>query len=84
MALKCRETYGFKADGYGMASKTNKYIINQFWNPINPKDGFAIGDCKDISGQIGIGIPHSNLVPREAHPRNRDDREYNFWSADGR
>ena len=31
-----------------MASKSDKYIVCQFWNPVNPKDGFAVGDCEDI------------------------------------
>ena len=48
MAIKWRETYRFKPEGYGLVSMTDKYIISQFRNPINPKDGFAMGDCKDI------------------------------------
>ena len=31
-----------------MASKTDKYIVGQFRNPVNSKDEFAVGDCEDI------------------------------------
>ena len=31
-----------------MAYRTNKYIIGQFWIPVNPKDRFVVEDCEDI------------------------------------
>ena len=37
-----------KSEIYGWASRTNKYIVGQFRNPVNPKDGFAVGDCEDF------------------------------------
>ena len=46
--LTWRETYRFKPEGYGWASTTDKYIVSQFQNPVNPKDMFAVGDCKDF------------------------------------
>ena len=33
--------------GKRFASKTNKFIGKKFQNPVNPKDEFAIVDCKD-------------------------------------
>ena len=43
-----KETYRFKPKGYGWASETNKYIVSQFCNPINPKDGYGMSDCEDF------------------------------------
>ena len=47
-ALVWRETYGFKPEGYGWASRTNKYIVGQFSESVNPKDGYAISDYDDF------------------------------------
>ena len=46
-AGRWREAYGFSARGEGFASKTDKFIGGKFRNAANPKDGFAIADCKD-------------------------------------
>ena len=37
-ALVWRETYEFKPEGYGWASRTNKYIVGQFSKSVNSKD----------------------------------------------
>ena len=73
-AVAWRETYGFKLEGYRWASRTDKYIVGQFRNPVNPKDGFAVSDCKDLSflGETGSGIRSSDPVSGKAHPRNHD------------
>ena len=47
-ALAWRETYGLKPEGYGWASRTDKYIVGQFSKSRNPKDGFAVSDCEDF------------------------------------
>ena len=47
-ALVWRETYGFKLEGYGWASRTDKYIVGQFSKSVNPKDGYAVSDCNDF------------------------------------
>ena len=47
-ALAWRETYGFKPEGYGWASWTDKYIVSQFSKSVNPKDGYAVNDCDDF------------------------------------
>ena len=46
-AEKWREAYGFSTEGEGFASRTDKFTGGKFWNAANPKDGFAITDCKD-------------------------------------
>ena len=46
-ARRWREAYGFSAGREGFASKTDKFIGGKFQNTANPKDGFAIADCKD-------------------------------------
>ena len=46
-AGRWREAYGFSAGREGFASKTDKFIGGKFRNAANPKDGFAIADCKD-------------------------------------
>ena len=46
--LVWRETYGFKLEGYGWASKTNKYIVDQFRPLINPKDGYVVSECEEF------------------------------------
>ena len=45
-ALVWREAYGFKPEGYGWASRTDKYIVGQFSKSVNPKDGYAVSDCE--------------------------------------
>ena len=46
-----REAYGFKPEGYGWASQTDKYTVGQFSKSINPKDGYAVGDCEDFQAK---------------------------------
>ena len=47
-ALVWRETYGFKPEGYGLASRTDKYIVGQFSKSVNPKDRYVVNDCEDF------------------------------------
>ena len=47
-AVVWREAYGFKPEGYGWASRTDKYIVGQFKKSVNPKDGYAVSDYKDF------------------------------------
>ena len=46
--LVWRETYGFKPETYGWASRTDKYIVGQFRKSVNPKDGYSVSDCNDF------------------------------------
>ena len=48
IALVWRERYGFKPEGYGWASWTDKYIVGQFSKSVNLKDGYAVSDCEDF------------------------------------
>ena len=45
---KWREAYRFNARDEGFASKIEKFISGKFQNPVNPKDGFVVVDCKDV------------------------------------
>ena len=38
---------GFGRRGEGMASRTDQYIDGMFSGHVNPKDGYAVADCKD-------------------------------------
>ena len=42
-----RKVYGFTREGEGMASRTNRFIDGMFSDRVNPKDGYAVVDCKD-------------------------------------
>ena len=42
-----QEVYGFLKEGEGMASRTDRFIEGKFSARVNPKDGFAVADCRD-------------------------------------
>ena len=42
-----RKVYGFGRGGEGMASLTDRFIDGMFSGRVNPKDGYAVADCKD-------------------------------------
>ena len=46
-AKEWRKVYGFAKEGEGMASRTDRFIDSKFSAWVNPKDGFAIADCKE-------------------------------------
>ena len=46
-AKEWRKVYGFAREGEGMASRTNRFIDGKFSGPVNPKDGYAVIDCKE-------------------------------------
>ena len=46
-AKEWRKVYGFGRGGEGMASRTDRYIDGMFSGRVNPKDGYAIANCKD-------------------------------------
>ena len=39
--------YGFAREGEGMASRTDRFIDGKFSGRVNPKDGYAVVDCKE-------------------------------------
>ena len=46
-AKEWRKVYGFGRGGEGMASRTDRFIDGMFSGRVNPKDGYAIVDCRD-------------------------------------
>ena len=46
-AKEWRKVYGFAREGEGMASQTDQFIDNKFSGRVNPKDGYAVVDCKE-------------------------------------
>ena len=46
-AKEWRKVYGFAREGEGMASRTDRFIDGMFLGCVNPKDGYAVVDCKD-------------------------------------
>ena len=42
-----RKVYGFGRGGEGMASRTDRFIDGMFSGRVNPKDGYAVVDCRD-------------------------------------
>ena len=42
-----RKVYDFGQGGEGMAFRTDRFIDGMFSGRVNPKDGYAIADCKD-------------------------------------
>ena len=46
-AKEWRKVYGFGRGGEGMASQTDRFIDGMFFGRVNPKDGYAVVDCKD-------------------------------------
>ena len=47
-AKEWRKVYGFVREGKGMASRTNRFIDGKFSWRVNPKDGYAVVDCKEL------------------------------------
>ena len=46
-AKEWRKVYSFGRGGEGMASRTDQFIDGMFSGRVNPKDGYAVVDCKD-------------------------------------
>ena len=46
-AKEWRKVYDFRREGEGMASRTDWFIDGMFSSRVNPKDGYAVADCKD-------------------------------------
>ena len=42
-----RKVYGFAREGKGMASRTDRFIDGKFSARVNPKDRFAVAECKE-------------------------------------
>ena len=46
-AKEWRKVYGVAREGEGMASQTDRFIDGKFSGRVNPKDGYAVVDCKE-------------------------------------
>ena len=46
-AKEWRKVYGFAREGEGMASRTDRFIDGEFSGRVNPKNGYAVVDCKE-------------------------------------
>ena len=46
-AKEWRKVYNFERGGEGMASRTDRFIDGMFAGRVNPKDGYAVADCRD-------------------------------------
>ena len=46
-AKEWRKVYRFAREGEGMASRTDRFIDDKFSKWVNPKDGYAVVDCKE-------------------------------------
>ena len=46
-AKELRKVYGFRRGREGMASWTDRFIDGMFSGRVNPKDGYAVVDCKE-------------------------------------
>ena len=56
-AKEWRKVYGFAREGEGMASQTDRFIDGMFSGRVNPKDGYAIVDCKDPRAKRVLEFP---------------------------
>ena len=46
-AKEWRKVYSFAKEGEGMSSRTDRFIDGKFSSRVNPKDGYAVVDCKE-------------------------------------
>ena len=46
-AKEWRKVYRFAKEGEGMASRTYQFIDSKFSARVNPKDGYAVAECKE-------------------------------------
>ena len=64
-AKEWRKVYGFAKEGEGMASRTDRFIDGKFSGRVNPKDGYAIVDCKEPRARKVFEFLVPLLYPRE-------------------
>ena len=50
-AKEWQKLYGFAKEGKGMASRMDRFIDGKFLAWVNPKDGFAVADCKEAKAK---------------------------------
>ena len=64
-AKEWRKVYGFANEGEGMASRTNRFIDGKFSAWVNPKDGFAVADCKEARARRVVEFLVPLLYPEK-------------------
>ena len=77
-AKEWRKVYGFGREGEGMASRTNRFIDGMFSGRVNPKDGYAVADCKDPRVKRVLEFLVPLLYPEKAHESNYHSRKYDL------
>ena len=60
-----RKVYGFAREREGMASQTDQFIEGKFSGQVNPKDGYAVVDCKEPRARNVLEFLVSLLYPEK-------------------
>ena len=47
-SMEWRKVYGISRQGEGMALRTDQFIDGKFSTHVNPKDRYAVSECKDV------------------------------------
>ena len=78
MAKEWHKVYSFGRGREGMASRTDRFIDGMFSGRVNPKDGYAVVDCKDPRAKRVLEFLVPLLYPEKAHESNYYSRKYNL------
>ena len=79
-AKEWRKVYGFAREGEGMASWTDWFIDGKFSGRVNPKDGYAVVDCKEPRARRVLEFFCPIVVPGKAHESNHNSGKHHLWS----
>ena len=60
-----RKVYGFPRQGEGMASWIDRFKDGKFSTPVNPKDGYAVFECKDVRAKTVLAFLILILYPKK-------------------
>ena len=76
-AKEWRKVYGFAREGKGMASRTDRFIDGKFSGRVNPKDGYAVVDCKEPRARkvLEFLVP---LLYHRAHESNHNGGKHHL------
>ena len=64
-AKEWQKVYGFAREGEGMASRTDRFIDGKFSGRVNPKDGYAVVDCKEPKARKVLEFLVPLLYPKK-------------------
>ena len=65
MAKEWWKVYGFAREGEGMASRMDWFIDGKFSAGVNPKDGFAVAECKEARARRELEFLVPLLYPKK-------------------